>query len=410
MSVAIFTIGTEVTRGELVNTNANWLADRLTALGFHVTEHVSVEDDQARIVETLQRLAEQNSLVLATGGLGPTSDDITSACVAKAVGVPLERHKKSFEVIAEALRIRGYEFSDHQQKQADMPKGARVLPNAIGTAPGFAITFEGVDMYFMPGVPYEMKPMFETYVVPSIADQAERNCYQIRLQTFGLPEAEVAAALADIEALSPDIRMGYRVHFPETEVKVLAKARTLAEAEERANEVAQRVRECLGDVVYGEGEDTYSAFVGQRLKRKGLTLAVAESCTGGMIGHMLTDVPGSSEYLLLDAVTYSNLAKTKLLGVKAETLRDHGAVSAQTAAAMAEGARALVDASIGVSVTGIAGPQGHSPDKPVGTVWFGLSTRHGPTHTELHQLHGSRARIRARSAYLALRLVANAAG
>jgi len=405
MTAGIFTIGTEVTRGELVNTNASWLADRLTELGFHVTEHVSVEDDADRIVETLTRLAHQSDVVVVTGGLGPTSDDITAECAAKALGVSLLRDRGSLEAIASRLRARGRELLDIQQKQADLPQGADALPNSVGTAPGFRVSLHKAELYFLPGVPSEMKLMFDSFVAPSIAQRATHTLYQVRLRTFGLPEAEIAHKLTEIEAQAPDIMMGYRNHFPETEVKVLARAQTPKEAELRSKEVAALVRECLGEIVYGEGEETYAAFVGRCLKAHAATLAVAESCTGGLIGHMLTTVPGSSDYLLADAVTYSNQAKTALLGVDSQVLRTHGAVSSETAAAMAEGARKIVHASIGVSVTGVAGPSGGTEDKPVGTVWLGLAREDKPTHTEVHHLAGGRDRIRTLSAYLALRLV-----
>lgn len=408
MTAGIFTIGTEVTRGELVNTNASWLAERLTELGFRVTEHVSVEDDVDHIVETLHRLARECRVVVVTGGLGPTSDDITAACAAQALGVPLCRDIGMLQDITEKLSARGRALLGIQQKQADLPQGADALPNAVGTAPGFRVVLHDAELCFLPGVPSEMKPMFDNYVAPHIAQYATHTLYQVRLRTFGLPEAEIAHKLRDIEAQAPDIIMGYRNHFPETEVKVLAKGRTPQEAEQRSKDVAEGVRQCLGEIVYGEGQETYAAFVGQCLRAKRATLAVAESCTGGLVGHMLTTVPGSSDYLLMDAVTYSNQAKTALLGVDPEILRVHGAVSSETARAMAEGARNVVQATIGVSVTGVAGPSGGTAEKPVGTVWFGLAIEGKPTHTEVHHLAGGRERIRTLSAYLALRLVVQA--
>ncbi|MCB9709497.1 MAG: competence/damage-inducible protein A [Myxococcales bacterium] len=408
MTAAVFTIGTEVIRGELLNTNAQWLADRLIGLGWDVSEHISVPDEQGCIIDTLVRLKKQCHIVVVTGGLGPTSDDLTASSVAKALGVPLVRDKSSLKAIETYLSVRHRPFLDIQKKQADVPRGARVLLNAVGTAPGFAIRWDNTEMYFLPGVPSEMKPMFEAHVAQAIQDRRVQPTYQIRLRTYGLPEAEIAHKLTAIEAEVPDTRIGYRAHFPETEVKVLARGQTVEEAKQSAKATADRVHGILGDIVYGEEGETYAGFVGKRLVLHGLTLAVAESCTGGLVGEMLTEVAGSSQYLLLDAVSYSNASKVSVLGVDPDVLQKHGAVSKEVAIRMAEGVRKVVDAHIGVSVTGIAGPSGGSSEKPVGTVWIGLAIRNGSSTAELHHLAGSRSRIRTLSAYLALARVIQA--
>lgn len=254
-----------------------------------------------------------------------------------------------------------------------------------------------------------MQRIFADRVQPELAPRAERRSHQIRLRTFGLPESVVGERLAGIEEANPGITLGYRASFPEIEVKVFARAGSASEAEELASRVAREVRGRLGDAVYGEGDDTYPAYVGRVLRDRNYTLALAESCTGGMVGSLLTDVPGSSDYLLLDAVTYSNASKTRILGVSSEILRAYGAVSSECAAAMADGARRVADADIAVSVTGIAGPGGGTEDKPVGTVWFGLARRDRETTTELVRLHGDRWRIRRMAAHLALRMIVRAA-
>lgn len=409
MTAAVLSIGTEITRGELVNTNATWLAERLTRLGFEVQELATVDDDVGRIVEAVRRLASRHRVVVSTGGLGPTTDDLTTVAVAEALGVGLERHEPSLDAIRGRFAALGREMSRSNEKQADFPVGAAVLPNAVGTAPGFAITLGQARLFFLPGVPSEMRRLVEDHVEPAVASLAERTSCQIRLRTFGLPESVVGEKLAGIEDAEPAVTIGYRASFPEIEVKVLARAAHQAEAEGIAGRVAQTVRARLGDAVFGEGDDAFAAFVGRTLRDRGLTLAIAESCTGGMIGAMVTSVPGSSEYLLLDAVTYSNAAKHDLLGVDMELMRHHGAVSGEVAAAMADGALARADAHLAIAVTGIAGPGGGTDAKPVGTVWFALSQRGGPTTTRTMKLPGDRERIRTLASYVALKMVADAA-
>ena len=251
--------------------------------------------------------------------------------------------------------------------------------------------------------------MFTERVVPRVAALAARDTHQIHLRTFGMTESQVGESLAGIEQDEPDVTLGYRAHFPEIEVKVHARGATASAAEDTARRAAARVEARLAEVVFGGRDDTYPLVVGRALREAGLTLAVAESCTGGLIGSMLTSVPGASDYLLLDAVTYANAAKESVLGVQPDTLRAHGAVSEEVAAQMAEGALRVVGASLAVAVTGIAGPGGGSPEKPVGTVCFALARDGAVTFTHRRRLPGDRDRIRTLAAYVALRLVLRAA-
>jgi nicotinamide-nucleotide amidase len=409
MKAAVLSIGTELTRGELVNANAAWLAEQLTLLGADVVEQVTVDDDPGRIVATLKRLAGVTDVVVCTGGLGPTSDDLTAAAVAKALGVPLRRDTPTLERIRAKWAAMGVEMPASNEKQADLPEGARILDNPRGTAPGFAVELGTSRQFFMPGVPKEMRRMYREEVVPSIAPGMERTSHQVHLRSFGLTESQVGDMLDGLDDPDHGIVLGYRASFPEIEVKVLARAETESEAEHKARKVADEVRARLGDAVYGERDDTFASSVGRALRDRQLTLALAESCTGGLVGAMLTSVPGSSEYLLMDAVVYSNASKTKMLGVSPDLLRAHGAVSEESAAAMAEGALRLSGADMAASITGIAGPGGGSDDKPVGTVWFGVAQKGRPTLTKLRKLPGDRDRIRTLAAYVALRMVRRAA-
>jgi nicotinamide-nucleotide amidase len=408
MKAVLLSIGTELTRGELIDTNAAWLSAELTDRGFDVVERRTVSDDPAEIGSAVRGMAKGRAVLVATGGLGPTSDDRTAQAVAEGLGVSVERDLAVLDHIRRRYAHKGREMRELGAKQADRPAGSDVLQNSSGTAPGFAIVVDGCKCHFLPGVPSEMKEMFQVEVLPRIGDHATHDAHQVHLRTFGLPESEVGERLEGLEAQHPGIALGYRAHFPEIEVKVHARARDGAAAEALAGMVAEDVRARLGDIVFGERDDSFPGAVGDALRRKGLRIAVAESCTGGMIGELLTAVPGSSEYVLLDAVTYSNAAKTAMLGVAVDTLRAYGAVSAETARAMAEGALKLGDADIAVSTTGVAGPGGGSEEKPVGTVWLGLATKTG-TWTLRHVFSGDRSKVRGLAAYVALDLIRRAA-
>ena len=409
MPAAVLSIGTELTRGELVNSNATWLAEELTALGFEVDSHLTVADDEHTIAGALQRLGEASDVVVCTGGLGPTTDDRTTAAAARALGVALNRDAAAYEHLKRLYASRGRELPSSNAKQADFPEGATVLPNPEGTAPGFELRVGRARCFFLPGVPREMKSIFRESVVHAVGEMGTRDSHQIHLRTFGMAESEVGQRLADIEEQHDGITLGYRAHFPEIEVKVHARAASAVDAERSAMAVADIVRERLGEAVFGDHEDRFARVVGEHLRAKGLTLAVAESCTGGMVGSMLTREAGASDFLLFDAVAYSNAAKRHLLGVETDVLRAYGAVSSETAVAMAEGARRLCDADLAVSITGIAGPGGGSEHKPVGTVWIGLARRDEPTLTYRHQLSGDRERVRTHAAYLALELLRRSA-
>jgi nicotinamide-nucleotide amidase len=462
VQAAILTTGTELTRGELVNGNAAWLSERLTGLGIDVIEHATVPDDSARIANTLARFAREVKLVVCTGGLGPTSDDLTAQTVGRLLGVPLvrdahtlariaERYRKFHGLELRGLELRGLgreqldptELPETLKKQADVPEGAQVLDNDAGVAAGFAISIGSTRCYFLPGVPREMTHLFERHLEPAIGLRIERTSAQVHIRVFGLGESQVAERLADLEvggALHrPGISFGYRAHFPETEVKVLARvaanvtgsatasAPDIAELEAKrlANAVAEQARARLAPYAYGGREDSYPAHVGGLLRSRGLKLALAESCTGGLTAKLLTDIPGSSDFFQLSVVTYADAAKRDLLGVSASLLERHGAVSSEVAAAMAEGVltrghsqtdAAEADAGaadIGAAITGIAGPGGGSAEKPVGTVWFAVSRRnstHGfTTRTERRTWPGDRESVRTWAAYCALQLIAQAA-
>jgi nicotinamide-nucleotide amidase len=409
MTIAILSIGTELLRGEIVDTNAAFLAATLTEEGFDVCSVNTVGDETSHIVAAIKRLSESHRVIIATGGLGPTSDDLTTACVAQAAGVDLVRDESALLAIRRRIEGRGKQVTVQHEKQADVPKGAEVLPNADGTAPGFSIAIGHATAFFMPGVPREMKRMFREQVLPRIRPSAPNDSYVVRLRTFGLPESTAAALLEGIESDFDDVRLGYRVHFPELDVKVVGRGATQSEARERATGVAQVVRDRLGDVVYGEADETLAGITGRALRARGWRLAIAESCTGGLISHLLTANAGASDFLAGAAVTYANSAKTRLLSVSEDILRGHGAVSAECAAEMARGVRRLCEVDVGLSVTGIAGPGGGSAQKPVGLVYWAVAHPGGVVVRE-RVFYGDRNEIQIHAAHAALDLVRRTAG
>jgi nicotinamide-nucleotide amidase len=405
MTCAVLSIGTELTRGELVNSNSAWLAAELTAVGFEVVEHAVVDDHPARIVETLQRLADRVRIIVSTGGLGPTTDDVTTQAVASAIDARLVRDDASLEHIRRRFEKAGRTMNALNAKQAEFPEGADILPNPIGTAPGFGVRVGACMGFFMPGVPREMKRMFDEQVVPRIRALANHNLFQSRLHTYGLPESVVGAKLAGIEDDFPGTTIGYLPHFPEVEVKVLARGAGRASARELCERATREVRNRLGSNVFGEGDETFAGVLGRALRSRGWTLAIAESCTGGLVGHMLTREPGASDFLLLDAVTYANSAKARILGVDEETIRWHGAVSPEVAEAMARGARRVSGADVGLSLTGVAGPSGGTEAKPVGTVYIAVARPDGSLEIQHRSFSGDREGIQTLASYAGLQLV-----
>jgi nicotinamide-nucleotide amidase len=402
-TAAVLCIGTELTRGEITNSNAGWLAERLTELGLEVTAIEAVPDAPQRIEAALRRLASEHDAVVCTGGLGPTTDDLTSECVARVLGVPLQQDPQSLATIQQRLSRFGRTMAASNAKQADFPEGARVLANPHGTAPGFAVAIGAARAYFMPGVPREMKPMFDERIAPELAPLVRLHTARVRLRCFGAPESTINDALAGIER-ECDVIIAYRAHFPEIEVKALARAESRAEAEARAQSAARQIKQRLGTIVYGEGEAALPDVVGELLEQRQRTIGLAESCTGGLVAELLSERAGASRYFTGAVVAYSNLLKQELLGVPGALLERHGAVSEEVAGAMARGALQALGTDIALSVTGIAGPSGGSPDKPVGLVYYAAAMR-AQTLVRRMSFPGPRSLVRRMAAWNALWLV-----
>ena len=400
MVAAIVSVGSEITRGEVADSNADWLASRMTSLGFEVIERVCVDANRERLAATLARLARSTRVIVATGGLGPTGDDVTVDAVADALGVP----RVIDASLAEVSRWRSNETSD--TRTLELPEGARWLGRAAHER-AFAIRLGEAQAIFLPGDPAAMEAVFESSALRHIIALAQPLDVRARLRTYGLTEAALDARLRDLAG--PQVAFGFRATVPEVTVTVRTLGRDRADASERLARVVEEVRARLGGAVFGDDDQVFAACVGRALRSRGLTLAVAESCTGGLIGSMLTAVPGSSEYLLLDAVTYSNASKERVLQVSNELLLGHGAVSRECARAMAAGARRVSGADLAIAVTGVAGPTGGSAEKPVGLVFLTLERAGGVTE-RVARFEGDRTTVQRQAAYLALSMVREACG
>jgi nicotinamide-nucleotide amidase len=405
-TASILAIGDEIVGGLTGDTNSGFLAQLLRAAGVEVVEFLTVPDDEPAILRALDRAAADSDLVVATGGLGPTADDLTASCVATLCDLPLELHEESLARIEERFRDRGLQMPPNNRKQALFPRGSEILPNPDGTAAGFicGISREGREAHVacLPGVPREMRRMAEESLLPWIASRSGVARIGSRVfSTVGLTESKLDELLAGV--IEPgEARLSFRAAFPRMQARVTVAAESEERLEERLSQLERRVRDRLGDHLYAMADEGLEDAVGRLLRERGKSLAVAESCTGGLIGHRITEVPGSSDYFLLGVVAYSNAMKHRLLGVPRETLREHGAVSERVVASMAEGVRAAADASIGIATSGIAGPGGGTPSKPVGTVCIGLAWSGGEL-TRTYEL-GSRSRtwIKEMTAQLAL--------
>ena len=408
LTSAILTIGDEITRGELVDTNAAWLSDFLLGLGIDVVEHVSVRDDQATISARLKRLSQDNDVVVLSGGLGPTTDDVTRQAIAAALDLDVEDNAHAWEIVKRNMRRYGKEPGPHAARQSWLPQGATVLDNQVGIAPGLRFLLNGASCFSFPGVPAELQAMARIELTLFASQHFEHPIAYRRFRTVGLPESVIAQKIEGLN-LRPSIQVGYRAHLGAVDVRLLHNSDRAQTSSDALDQAANTVRDALGPAIYTESERPLEAIVGETLRAKNYKLAVAESCTGGQIGARLTSVAGSSDYLITDVVAYANQAKTELLGVPIDTLRAHGAVSAETVFEMATGIRRRFDTDLAIATTGIAGPSGGSPEKPVGTVWFGITHREGETHTEKHVFSGSREQIQARASLWALELVRRAA-
>jgi nicotinamide-nucleotide amidase len=398
-SAEIVTIGTEMLLGDLVDTNTAWLSARLATLGVGVYRHTTVGDNRVRIVGALGEAASRADLVVTTGGLGPTSDDLTNECLAAVAGRRMVEYPEARAHVDEMFKRFGREPTANNYKQALFPEGTELIPNPLGTAMGALLEADGTLFATLPGVPSEMRGMFEETLEPLIRARTDGSIVSRTLWFAGIGESALAEKVQDfLDATDPTVAP--LAGQGKVRLRITTRAATQEEAEERIAPVEREILARLGEYYFGEDDETLEGAVGRLLTKTGATLALAESCTGGLLAKRLTDMPGSSAYFKEGLVTYSNEAKERWLGVPHEMLAEHGAVSEPVARKMAEGARRLAGTDYGLSVTGIAGPDGGTEEKPVGLVFVGLSDAQ-ETFAERLDLSAwarSREAIRERSA------------
>ena len=403
--VAILSTGDEITTGKVVDTNANYIADKFVETGMDVAAVVTVGDVAERIIWAWQQAMEQADVIVSTGGIGPTADDLTTELVAKVAGVGLTFSEEVAENIRRLFASFNRTMPENNLKQAQFPAGAEIIPNHLGTAPGYRLDLDTPNgkkhLIVLPGVPREMKPMIEETVLPWIREM--RGGGEVFLtrtfQTFGISESGLDEMVAGVIS-ADEGSLAFRANFPQISMRIIVRGKP-GEAEQRLDSLSARIRSKIDTYVYGEGDVTMEDVVGQLLKEQGKTLSLAEACSGGLVGHRVTNVPGSSAYFQGAVTAYSDSAKTELLGVQPVTLQLHGAVSEEVVREMATGVRERLGADIGVAMTGIAGPDGATEDKPVGTACIALAMD-GTLVSRQYKLWGNREWIKTLISQLAL--------
>lgn len=412
ITAEILTVGDELLRGDVVDENSAWLATRLGQLGLEVRRSVSVGDDMEPLVRQLQRCAARCDLLVITGGLGPTDDDRTTEAVGRLTGAALQLREDVLEAMRERFKRAGFTLTKNNEKQAWIPAGATLLENRWGTAPGYLVRHERCRVACMPGVPLELKKIFDRVLAPLLEQELSCRPAVIRsLNTFGIGESQLdhrlGEVLQQVDHGACEVTVHYRTSFPCNHLILVARPDESADADAATaalDRLEAAARGAVGKYIYGVDDTSFSDAVVAALEEAGATVALAESCTGGLVGDLITSASGSSAVFELGCVTYSNEVKHKMLGVPMEIFEEHGAVSQPCVEAMAAGVRRLAGADYGVAVSGIAGPTGGTPDKPVGTVHFAVASAAGVTH--LHRVFPfDRRRVKVVSAHTALALV-----
>lgn len=375
MTCEVLCIGSEVLKGDVVNTNAAYISQRLCEIGFDVMYHTVCDDEPKILEDCVRRALERCDVVITTGGLGPTYDDITLEICAKALGKSVVFDASILESIQGYFSRMGRVMTDNNKKQANVIEGAKVFMNTRGTAPGMCAQSDGKTIILLPGPPREMKTMLDEQAIPFLCKLSDASICCVNINTFGMGESTLEDTLGNIMKKSKNPIVAPYVDAGEVRVKVTAKSKNKEKAQSLANDTVNRIKDILCDVVYGIDEKSIQSVLVKMLLEKGKTISTAESCTGGLLSKMITDVSGSSEVFGFGVCTYANEAKMKMLSVKEETLKEYGAVSDKTAMQMADGIRNLSGSDIALSLTGIAGPGGGTDEKPVGLVYLGVSTK-----------------------------------
>ena len=401
----IVSVGNELLSGDVVDTNSAWIAKRLLKFSVPVISIFKIGDDIALISDTLKRAAQHADIIFVTGGLGPTDDDITRNGITEFIGEDLYFDELAWQRIDNYFKCRGWPASDKNKLQAWFPEGAKIIDNNLGTAPGFKVEFNGKIIVSMPGVPSEMKQMFAESVEPELEKFSDGTVINVKkVKLFGKGESTIAQMLGDLMARDRNPLINCTVSCGVITLYIIATAKNEHTAQQLIDSDLKKLQSIFGDIIFGYDEQQFEHVIGELLRRTGKTLAIAESCTGGLISKMITDIPGASEYFTFGWVTYSNQAKISQLGVDEETINKYGAVSAEVAGQMAVGARAKSGSDYAIAVTGIAGPGGGTEQKPVGLVYIGIADGN---NCDVREFKFSRDRefIRLRTAQTALNLL-----
>ncbi len=375
MKCEIIAVGTELLLGNIVNSNARYLSERFAELGLDVYYHVTVGDNLTRLKEVITKSLERSDIIITTGGLGPTDDDLTKEGVAEALGLKLVPHKYSLDKIEDMFKAINSPMAECNRKQGYIPEGAIVIENNNGTAPGIIIELDRKTVILLPGPPKEMMPMFDQQVYPYLKAKSDFLIVSKTLRVVGIGESKIQEMLQQIFDTQCNPTVAPYAKDGETHLRITAKCNEKAEADKLIIDMEKRIEDILEDNIYGYNEESLEYVVYKLLKEKNMTVSFAESCTGGMISSRLTNVPGVSSVFMNSIVTYSNEAKMKFLNVKEDTLNKFGAVSSETALEMAKGIQKVSGTDIGISVTGVAGPDGGTAEKPVGLFYIGIAIK-----------------------------------
>ena len=396
MKAEIITVGTEILLGDILNTNCRYLSRELAAMGIEMYYQITVGDNEERLLKTLEESLNRSDIVICTGGLGPTEDDITKEVCAKYFGYKLELHKPSLDAMIERFKHMNRVPTKNNEKQAYFPKEAYILKNDNGTAPGCIMEKEGKMIVVLPGPPKEMESMFENYVKPYLSKLTDDVIESEVLRIIGVGESKVENDILDIIDSQTNPTIATYAKGYECTLRITAKAKSVEEAKELIKPMSDEMKRRFGQSLYATGETSIEEVVAKMLVENNLKIAVAESCTGGMVSASLINYPGISSVFMEGCVTYSNEAKMKSLGVKKETLDVYGAVSDKCAKEMASGVAARYNTNVGIATTGIAGPDGGTDEKPVGLVYFGIYIN-GKVISKKYVFNGDRQGIRERA-------------
>lgn len=404
MKCTILSVGTEILFGSIVNTNTVYLSRRMIEMGIDVMYHITVGDNPARLKEMIKHAFLDCDLIITSGGLGPTQDDLTKEMIAEAFGEKIVPFPDQMEILKAHFAKYNRTMTENNLKQACFPENAVIFENPNGTAPGFALEKEGKLIVSMPGPPKEMEPMFEQQVRPFLENRSDGVLYYKTLRVYELGESMLETRLLDLISGQTDPTLATYAKDHESTLRIASKRKTRAEAEQAVERMLEKVRDRIGPYIYSEDDEDLSCIVLRKLLEDGVQLSVAESCTGGSFAAAVTEMPGVSAIFDRGIVTYSNDAKIQELGVKPETLQTWGAVSAQVAEEMAEGLHRVSGSDLCLSVTGIAGPGGGSAEKPVGLIYIGLWYR-GQTSSSRYQLRNANRRYIRSNAVMHMFLV-----